>query len=52
MEQLADTKVSEEGRGGGAPHARIEIPQQPIEECGGVDIHPEACEGLYSRASR
>ena len=28
----ADTKVSEEGRGGGASDARAEIPLQPMEQ--------------------
>lgn len=48
----ADTKVSEEGRRWEALHARTEIPLKPIEDCGGVGVYPEACEGLHSRASR
>ncbi|GAB0207812.1 epimerase family protein SDR39U1 [Grus japonensis] len=54
----ADTKVSEEGRGGGAPGARAEIPLQsmektmvrqaillqPIEDDGGADIHLQSVE--------
>ncbi|TRZ09146.1 hypothetical protein HGM15179_017960 [Zosterops borbonicus] len=35
----ADTKVSEEGVGGGAPGAGAEIPQQPVEVYGGTEIH-------------
>ena len=52
-ENSADTKISEEGEGGGAPGARAEIPLQPMvktmvgqavslqpmEVHGGADIH-------------
>ncbi|GAB0183170.1 acid sphingomyelinase-like phosphodiesterase 3b [Grus japonensis] len=54
----ADTKVSEEGRGGGAPGAGAEIPLQPMEKTmvrqagplqpmevnGGADIHLQPLE--------
>ena len=54
----ADTKVREEGGGGGAPGARAEIPLQPVvktmvrqavplqptEVHGGADIHPQPME--------
>ena len=54
----ADTKVSEEGGGGGAPGARVEIPLQPVvktmvrqvvplqpmEVHGGADIHLQSVE--------
>ncbi|GAB0207745.1 AN1-type zinc finger protein 5-like [Grus japonensis] len=54
----ADTKVSEDRRGGSAPHARAEIPLQPMEKTmerqavplqpmeddGGADIHLQPVE--------
>ena len=40
----ADTKVREEGGGGGAPGARAEIPLQPMEVNGGADIHLQPVE--------
>ncbi|KAK4811165.1 hypothetical protein QYF61_019796 [Mycteria americana] len=57
----ADTKVSEEGGGRGAPGTRAEIPLQPVvktmvrqavllqpmEVNSGADIHPAACEGPH-----
>ncbi|KAK4810779.1 hypothetical protein QYF61_008751, partial [Mycteria americana] len=60
----ADTKVREEGRGGGAPGTRAEIllqpvvktmvrqvvPLQPMEVHSGADIHPAACGGPQARA--
>jgi len=59
----ADTKVRKEGGGEGSPGAREEIllqpvmktvvmqvvPLQPMEEHGGVDIHPAACGGHHTR---
>ncbi|GAB0207935.1 tRNA:m(4)X modification enzyme TRM13 [Grus japonensis] len=55
-----DTKVSEEGGGGGAPGARAEIPLQrmektmvkqavplePMEDDGGADIHLQPMEDI------
>ena len=60
----ADTKVSEEGGGGGAPGARVEIllqavvktmvrqavPLQPMEVHGGADIHLQPMEDPIPRA--
>ncbi|GAB0184492.1 epimerase family protein SDR39U1 [Grus japonensis] len=40
----ADTKVSEEGGGGGAPGARADIPLQPMEVDGEADIHLQPME--------
>ncbi|GAB0207673.1 protein NYNRIN-like [Grus japonensis] len=40
----ADTKVSEEGGGGGAPGAGAEIPLQPMEVDGGANIHLQPVE--------
>ncbi|GAB0209984.1 acid sphingomyelinase-like phosphodiesterase 3b [Grus japonensis] len=60
----ADTKVSEEGGGGGAPGTRAKIPLQPMvktmvkqavplqpmEVNSGADIHPAACGGPHTGA--
>jgi len=61
----ADTKVSEEGGGGGAPEARAEIfplqlvmktmvrqvvPLQPMEVHSGADIHLQPMEGTPRRS--
>ncbi|GAB0207025.1 AN1-type zinc finger protein 5-like [Grus japonensis] len=42
----SDTKVSEEGEGGGAPRTGVEIPLQPMEVNGGADIHLQPMEDL------
>ncbi|KAJ7416872.1 protein pxr1-like [Willisornis vidua] len=39
-----DTKISEEGEGGGAPGTRAEIPLQPMEIHGGAEIHLQPME--------
>jgi len=46
-----DTKVSEEGGGGGVPAVASEIPLQPVEVHSGADIHPAAQAGSHARAS-
>jgi len=40
----ADTKVSEEGGGGGVPGTRAEIPLQPVVVHSGADIHLQPME--------
>jgi len=61
---LRDTKVSEEGEGGGAPGAGAEIPLQPVEQTmvrqaaplqpmevhGGADLHLQPVEGTPRRS--
>ena len=60
----ADSKVNEEGGGGGAPGTGADIPLQPMEKTmvmqgvplepmedhGGADLHTAACGGPHARA--